>query len=167
VMGCSVNPGSEYGDFKWISHRGNISGRNELRENHPEYIQQALDLGYDVEIDVWYVGKHWYLGHDIPQYQSVDIQQYTNDPRIWIHCKNLDAVVEIHTTWLNTAANYFFHVSDPITLTSQNWIWAFPRTKVNSKGAVCVMPEYAQWNKTDIDNIGFGGVCSDFIGDFK
>ena len=35
-----------------ISHRGNINGRDEDRENHPEYIQEALDRGYDVEIDL-------------------------------------------------------------------------------------------------------------------
>ena len=35
-----------------ISHRGNINGPNPEMENNPEYIQKALDLGYDVEVDV-------------------------------------------------------------------------------------------------------------------
>ena len=33
-----------------ISHRGNISGPNPERENHPEYIFEALQAGYDVDI---------------------------------------------------------------------------------------------------------------------
>ena len=34
-------------------------------ENNPEYIQNALDLGYDVEVDVWGTKYGaWYLGHD-------------------------------------------------------------------------------------------------------
>ena len=36
-----------------ISHRGNIDGPNEVRENSPYYIMEALEAGYDVEIDLW------------------------------------------------------------------------------------------------------------------
>ena len=39
----------------FISHRGNINGRNSEMENHPEYIMAALREGYDVEIDVWVI----------------------------------------------------------------------------------------------------------------
>ena len=35
-----------------ISHRGNVNGRFEDWENKPEYINDALNLGYDVEVDV-------------------------------------------------------------------------------------------------------------------
>ena len=52
-----------------ISHRGNINGSKPEMENKPEYIQQALDLGYDVEIDVWLIDGNFFLGHDEPQYQ--------------------------------------------------------------------------------------------------
>ncbi len=38
-----------------ISHRGNISGKLPERENTVDYIQEALGLGYDVEVDVWMV----------------------------------------------------------------------------------------------------------------
>ena len=31
-----------------ISHRGNLTGKNPERENHPDYIKEALDLGFDV-----------------------------------------------------------------------------------------------------------------------
>ena len=34
-----------------ISHRGNINGCNFEKENTHEYIQQAIDAGFHVEID--------------------------------------------------------------------------------------------------------------------
>ena len=37
--------------MRLIAHRGNINGRNKKRENEIEYILEALNLGYDVEID--------------------------------------------------------------------------------------------------------------------
>ena len=35
-----------------ISHRGNINGINKM-ENNPNYLDKAMSLGYNVEIDVW------------------------------------------------------------------------------------------------------------------
>ena len=52
-----------------ISHRGNILGRKKQLENNPNYIDNALKLGYDVEVDVWSIDKQFYLGHDEPQYK--------------------------------------------------------------------------------------------------
>ena len=51
-----------------ISHRGNLNGKDIENENNPLYIDRALGKGYDVEIDVWYNGGIWYLGHDEPTY---------------------------------------------------------------------------------------------------
>jgi hypothetical protein len=51
--------------MKFISHRGNLSGRNPESENSPSYINMALKLGYDVEVDVWYIDGKWYLGHKL------------------------------------------------------------------------------------------------------
>ena len=36
-----------------ISHRGNIFGPNKKDENKIEYVENALNLGFDVEIDVF------------------------------------------------------------------------------------------------------------------
>ena len=56
--------------MKLISHRGNINGPNSLEENKPEYIDIAINEGYDVEIDIWYnvFDDSFYLGHDETQY---------------------------------------------------------------------------------------------------
>ena len=48
----------------YISHRGNINGKNIEMENTPEYIDAAINSGYDVEIDIWVHGDRLFLGHD-------------------------------------------------------------------------------------------------------
>ena len=55
--------------IKLISHRGNINGCNPKLENTPDYIKDAIHLGYDVEIDIWYSNNTLWLGHDNPEYQ--------------------------------------------------------------------------------------------------
>ena len=55
--------------MRLISHRGNTSGPNPSRENHPDYIHEAIDKGFEVEVDVWRLGDKWFLGHDKPQYE--------------------------------------------------------------------------------------------------
>ena len=101
-----------------ISHRGNLEGSNAELENNPLHIKKVIDK-FDVEIDVWFVDKKWYLGHDKPQYQvSFD---FFND-RMWLHCKNLEACSEMN----NTSLNWFWHENDKVTLTSKKYIWAHP-----------------------------------------
>ena len=43
--------------MRFISHRGNINGIIVERENEPSYIQEAIDLGYDVEVELIVTGK--------------------------------------------------------------------------------------------------------------
>ena len=50
--------------MKLISHRGNINGKHEKFENNPNYIDTAIEQGYDVEIDVWFISETFFLGHD-------------------------------------------------------------------------------------------------------
>ena len=51
-----------------ISHRGNINGKDEAKENKPSYIVDAIRKGYNVEVDFWYDNGKFVLGHDEPQY---------------------------------------------------------------------------------------------------
>ena len=140
----------------YIAHRGNINQVNKDRENSPDYIAEAVLAGYDVEVDAWYKNDHWWLGHDEPQYKvSTDFLQ---DPRLWIHCKNIQALCNVNSSW-----NYFWHQEDDYTVTSHGYIWAYPNKNVspNSK-SIAVMPE---WHNTDTSN--FSGICSDYIERYK
>jgi hypothetical protein len=138
-----------------ISHRGNTNGKFESYENEPNYIDKAIKEGYDVEIDVWYIDGLIYLGHDKPQY-GIDfrwIQDRFN--RLWVHCKNVEAVVYFKEC--GYIINYFWHQEDTLTLTSQNYIWAHPG-KQPIKNSIAVMPEIN--NDTITHCIG---ICSDYI----
>jgi hypothetical protein len=76
-----------------ISHRGNLNGKIVERENHPDYIDEAINLGYDVEIDIWVVDGYIFLGHDYPDYK-IDIGWLTDRlDKLWIHCKNIEAIL--------------------------------------------------------------------------
>ena len=77
--------------MKLISHRGNITGRIPNLENDPDYIKNAIHLGYDVEIDIWYKNGLW-LGHDEPQYKTYKKFLLLNTDKLWIHCKNFEAL---------------------------------------------------------------------------
>ena len=137
--------------MKIISHRGNISGPDPELENNPVYITEALDAGFDVEIDVWYTSNGFYLGHDIPTH-NVD-QKFLLDKRVWCHAKNLKALHRL----MEIGAHCFWHEHDQVTLTNQGYIWCYPNTKeFNSKSvALCF----------DADNklpTNCYGVCTDY-----
>jgi hypothetical protein len=137
-----------------ISHRGNINGRIEEAENRPDYIEDTLRLGYDVEVDVWFLNNKFYLGHDKALYITDKI--FLSNPRLWVHCKNVDAVLALK----HSKVHYFWHENDTITLTSQGFIWAYPG-KQPIKNSIAVMPEVYN------DNIeGCLGICSDYITNF-
>jgi hypothetical protein len=138
-----------------ISHRGNIDGPNDVRENSPYYIMEALAMGYQVEIDVWYEDDCFWLGHDTPYYKTD--YKFLMDERLWCHAKNIDALLEMK----KYAIHYFWHEQDTVTLTSKNYIWAYPG-KQPIKNSIAVMPELY---KEDISLCR--GVCSDFIKKYK
>jgi hypothetical protein len=143
-----------------ISHRGNISGPNPEKENHPEYILTALQAGYDVEIDVWFENGKFMLGHDEPQYEFPFELLDKNYSRLWIHCKNMDALSVLNNLDSSgNKVNYFMHESDLGVLTSKGYIWS---TALFDRG-ILVMPEV--FNKEP--NEKTFGVCSDYIEKYK
>lgn len=136
-----------------ISHRGNLFGPDPSRENSPEYIKEALDAGYDVEVDVWIKDWDLYLGHDYPQYR-IDISFLVNK-HLWCHAKNIDAFelmirYDIHCFW---------HENDDYALTSLNYIWCFPGKFVSSSISIRVLPELG--NERVLGNEY--AICSDYI----
>jgi hypothetical protein len=142
-----------------ISHRGNINGKFESYENEPNYIDLALSKGYDVEIDVWYVDNLLYLGHDKPQYGINFRWIQDRFDKLWIHCKNVEAVVYFKECGYDV--NYFWHQEDTLTLTSKNHLWVYPGKQPINK-SIAVMPEIHNEDTTNCF-----GVCSDYIENYK
>jgi len=140
-----------------ISHRGNINGKIIEAENRPDYIDDTIRLGYDVEIDLWVVDGKIYLGHDIFQYEINDEWLNERIDKLWIHCKNVESL-----NWIkNTSLHYFWHENDTLTLTSKNYIWVYPG-KQPIVGSIAVMPEIFN---DDVSNCL--GICSDFIQNYR
>ena len=141
--------------MKFISHRGNINGKFENWENNPIYINSAMSLGYDVEIDVWYNNGYW-LGHNEPQYK-IDSSFLIND-KLWCHAKNIAALSKM----LKNNIHCFWHQEDKFTLTSNQFIWNSPKNLLYYN-SICVMPELG--HATNIKDTA--GICSDYIEKYR
>ena len=142
-----------------IAHRGNTNGRFESYENEPNYIDKAINEGFDVEVDVWVKDKDIFLGHDTAQY-GVNFRWLKDRiSKLWIHCKNIEAVEFFSKHEYDY--HYFWHQEDTLTLTSHKYIWVYPG-KQPIKNSIAVMPE--TYND-DISNCI--GVCSDYIKNYR
>lgn len=142
-----------------ISHRGNLNGRLESSENEPTYIDLAISKEFDVEVDVWYKDETLWLGHDKPQY-DIDFRWFRDRiNKLWIHCKNIESIIFFKS--LHYKFNYFWHENDTITLTSLNYIWAYPG-KQPIENSIAVMPE--ELNDDTSKSIG---ICSDYITNYN
>ena len=139
--------------MRLISHRGNLTGKQPELENTPVYIREAVERGYDVEIDVWGSNKGGlYLGHDSPE-QQVSVDFLSSGPYI-IHAKNAGAIEPLQYYKLH----WFWHNTDDYTITSRGLVWAYPDKPSAGNNCIAVLPEI---HKTPI--AGFAGICSDFI----
>ena len=148
--------------MKLIAHRGNINGPNDDMENNPKYILNTLSLGFECEIDVRFIDGNLYLGHDLPQY-LIDMEfLLNNSDRLWIHCKNMEALDFLHEY---KELNVFWHESDQYTLTSKGYIWSYIGVKT-TKNVISVMPElidnYEICILNQFKNKNIFGVCSDY-----
>jgi ABC-type transport system substrate-binding protein len=112
---------------KIISHRGNLNGPKLDCENNPTYIQQAIDEGFDVEIDIWFLYGNFYLGHDDPTYLVSKFWLNSRSSKLWCHVKNLNALQQLYN---DTDLNYFWHETDKMTLTSKGYPWLYPNNYI-------------------------------------
>ena len=103
-----------------ISHRGNLEGPNLNHENTRDYIDDAIEEDYEVEIDVWSIDGRLWLGHDLPTYEVKYDWLLDRRSWLWIHCKNFKALSDLSTSPLIT----FYHSKEDYTLLSNGMIWA-------------------------------------------
>ena len=139
--------------MKLISHRGNILGRKKQLENNPNYIENTLKLGYDVEVDVWSKDKQFYLGHDKPQHKIE--RSFLQNKKLWGHAKNIESFYRMID---DDKIHCFFHDKDEVALTSKGYFWSAFEDEMTSK-SICVMPPSSRDIPKDI-----AGICSDNVG---
>jgi hypothetical protein len=143
----------------YISHRGNINGKDVTYENNPEYIIQTLNKGYNVEIDVRLIKDSLYLGHDEAVYLITLEWLLQRKDSLWIHCKNIESLQYFYN--IKHVFNYFWHDTDAVTFTSKNYIWAYPG-KQPILNSVAVLPEM---HNDDVSKCI--GICSDIIEKYR
>lgn len=151
-----------------VAHRGLCQGPNNLLENKPSHIQQTLEMGFEVEVDLHVKDDSLYLGHDYPQY-PID-REFLLQPGIWIHAKNIQACdFLISIQHKGPRLNYFWHEGDDRVLTSYGYWWTQPGCGL-ADWSIAVMPEVhieprllPAW----IRDQNCVGVCSDYVGVLK
>lgn len=148
-----------------IAHRGNTMVPQPHLENHPDYIQKAIEDGFDVEIDMWVIGKDILLGHDRGEHPITSLWLYNRRNLLWIHCKNVAAMEMCNNI---NILNFFWHDKDDYTMTSDGTIWAYPGKPPIGSNTIMVMPE-AVWpfEKWKEKTQGAYGICSDYVGRLK
>lgn len=146
--------------MKYISHRGNTTGRLEFHENEPNYIDLAIKKGYDVEVDVWYKNHMLWLGHDKPDYGIHYGWFRDRITNLWIHCKSIETLQYFNEEKLDHF-NYFYHTDEDVVLTSKKYMWGYPGRQM-IKGGIAVLPELYNDDVTQCI-----GICSDYIEEYK
>lgn len=142
-----------------ISHRGNISGRVFEKENKPEYIDQAIALGYEVEIDIRKIYGSLWLGHDAAQYE-ITVEWLTKRfNKLWIHTKNFQALCHL----IDLPLRVFYHEKEQHTIIhGTNLIWSHNISEANYKSVIPLLSEKdVEGNKSMINRVY--GVCSDYV----
>jgi len=140
-----------------IAHRGNVYGANPDLENVPEYILNAIELGYEVEIDTWFINGNFFLGHGEPLYPVDPFFILDVADVAWFHCKNLEALYIFSKNF--KFCNFFWHEEDDFTLTSHGIIWTYPGKPVSR---LSVLVDVDLNSGANYDTLY--GICSDYVG---
>ena len=141
----------------YIAHRGNLAGPIPDQENRPEYIDQAIAAGYDVEIDLRTKEQKLFLGHDSPDHEISLNWLEKRKKNLWIHIKDYGALVAV----MDTDLMYFCHEQDKYTLTSNGYIWSHDLN--NQMNDRCIVPLLSSEQVENYKQTNFYAVCTDYV----
>jgi len=138
--------------MKIIAHRGLLYGPDPEKENTVDSIENALDQGFDVEVDVWlyYHSHSLRLGHDKGG-PALPSHLLEND-KVWFHAKCIHSLRFL----IKKDKRVFYHTDEDVVMTSKRELWALPGK--GFAGSYIVLPE------TTGENIPNGalGICTDY-----
>lgn len=141
----------------FISHRGNIDQIIPERENSPDYIDEAIAQGYDVEMDIRLINNELFLGHDHPDY-AIGLQWLLDRKNfLWVHTKNFAALSFL----IDQDLRIFYHQKENHTIIHNcNIIWSHELSEANEKSIIPLLSidNIYNWNKRNVY-----GICSDFV----
>jgi hypothetical protein len=145
--------------MKIISHRGNINGPVLENENRPSYIDSAIKLGYDVEVDLRFIDDEFWLGHDNPQYKIEIGWMELRKEYIWYHCKDIESALEL--TKIDKKFKFFCHKNDDYIITSTGKLWVHNLNgKINEE---CIIPLLSLSDIDSYTNTIPYAICTDNI----
>ena len=125
--------------MKLISNAGNLFGLTD-NDNKPEHIENTINQGFDVKVDLWLQDNQLYLGTYKPEYKlDIDFLE-KHHQKLWLQCHDLTIIERFYDLDpMGTKLNYFFIDKDPITRTSK-WYNIVSGEKP-IKGCVYMNPE--------------------------
>lgn len=140
-----------------ISHRGNINEIILDRENTPLYIDEAINLGYDVEMDVRLIDNKLFLGHDTPDHEISLQWLLDRKNNLWVHTKNFAALQFL----INHDLRIFYHQKENHTIINNcNIIWSHDLSEANETS---IIPLLDLVDIVKFDGRKVYGICSDYV----
>lgn len=131
--------------YKLYSHRGNLSGPNPERENKLDYIDEAINAGFNVEIDIWLTDdNNTFLGHDNPETLVTFEYLMLRHDSLLLHAKNIAALLYFCS---RTRFNVFYHTDEDAVMSSNGNVIIDPRSYsliTPSKDVIYSMPELSK-----------------------
>lgn len=141
-------------EIRLISHRGNIDGPSEM-ENRPTYIDFAIHVGFEVEVDVWEKNGELWLGHDKPKLKIQKGWLLDRQKSLLCHAKNMRAAIILESMGMEC----FGHNYDAFVMSNVGDIILHPNAKLVD-GCLVMLPEN---RKKGEDYSNADAICSDWI----
>ena len=144
----------------FYAHRGNTKGPNPSEENNPAYLKQAIDQGFHVEVDLWFQDKHFWFGHDGPDYRVKYSWMTKNVHSCIFHCKNIAALAKLRESDFG-GFHFFWHQNDDYTMTNEGFVWVYPgRPFPKNYRYIACEPDLDVFPG---DGYDVQGICSDYV----
>jgi hypothetical protein len=153
-----------------IANRGNLFGRNLERENSPDYLNEAINQGYHVMVDAWWVEGCFWFGKNRPTHKPIGggIDWLTHAVNsVWIRAKSAETFVRAHDLGLNV----FWQQSDMYAYSTWGHLLGFYGAEQAGEQFVHVIPaaEIVTVDSLEIDQFlrtaeSSHALCCDHVG---
>lgn len=144
--------------MKIISHRGNIKGIVADKENRPSYIDCAIQLGYDVEVDIRFINNQFWLGHDEAEYKIEKTWMDLRKDKIWYHCKDLESAIQLTKF---KCFKFFCHSHDNYVITSTGHLWVHDLSR--GIDDTCIIPLLDLDSIKKYKHLNPFAICTDYV----
>ena len=146
--------------MRLISYRGNKQGPNPELENTMGYVQETINRGLDVMVDLWLIDNKIYMGPEESK-EPIDfdwLERFSS--RLWLNCRDHELLSRfLDLDPIGKYLHYFYLGSAETTLTSRNYLLATEDFK--TKNCIVFLPDINN-NITDVY-----GICTNDINNFK